>query len=162
MFFIVFDHANACARFGWSKYTTYKIYISCKMLLHGWSLSQQQSPTFFMWAVLVDCLFFDHLRSIFHHLIHFFNINNNGRWRHSKKVDSNLLLFLESQFQSIDTTKENEILYKSSPGFEPTTFLIHDLSIDDLDRSTTVGRQQSYTLLRPKQKNVICLNIVHI
>ena len=31
---------------------------------------------------------------------------------------------------SIDVSaKENEILYKSSPGFEPTTFLIHDLSI---------------------------------
>ena len=37
--------------------------------------------------------------------------------------------------------KKNEVLYNSSPGFEPTTFLIHDLSWD-LDRSTTVGRQQ--------------------
>ena len=88
---------------------------------------------------------------------HIFNINNIGRWRHSKKVDSNLLLFLESHccrfqfchretvsfFQSIDTTKENEILYKSSPGFKPTTFLILDLSwLDDLDRLTTVGRQE--------------------
>ena len=40
------------------------------------------------------------------------------------------------------TQKKNEVLYKSSPGFEPTTFLIHDLRTDALDGSATVGRQE--------------------
>ena len=31
-------------------------------------------------------------------------------------------------FESLTPQKKNEVLYKSSPGFEPTTFLIHDLS----------------------------------
>ena len=39
------------------------------------------------------------------------------------------------------TQKKNKVLYKSSRGFEPTTFLIHDLRNDALDRSATVGRQ---------------------
>ena len=38
------------------------------------------------------------------------------------------------------TQKKNEVLYKSSPGLEPTTFLIHDLRTDALDPSATVGR----------------------
>ena len=65
--------------------------------------------------------------------------NNIVRWLHqSKKVDSNLLLFLETYSTP---QKKNKISIKSLPGFEPTTFLIHDpiRKHDELDRSTTVA-----------------------
>ena len=36
------------------------------------------------------------------------------------------------------------MVHKFSPRFEPTTFLIHDLRTDALDRSATIGRQFQY------------------
>ena len=43
---------------------------------------------------------------------------------HAKKIDSNLLLFLDRNSTRSTPQKKNEVLYKSSPRFEPTTFLI--------------------------------------
>ena len=58
-------------------------------------------------------------------------------------ASSSQISFLFSIDLSTSTKEKTNELYQSpTPGFEPTTFLIHDLErrIDALDRSATVGR----------------------
>ena len=55
------------------------------------------------------------------------------------QIADHLILPFDPSIQSF-AQKKNKVLYKSSPGFEPTTFLIRDLRTDALDRSATVGR----------------------
>ena len=91
-----------------------------------------------------------------------------------KKVDSNDLLFLENSSKTANSNsnrteilpfdlrhyfrhhkRKTDILYKlPSPGFEPTTFLFHDLrrKTDALDRSATIGRPQQERLHMGIQK----------
>ena len=91
---------------------------------------------FLMWDPIAGILFSGHLEPIFLHFIITLIYFNITRWSHLKKLirttpssvprrtadRRSLILPFDPSIQSFDTTKErNEVLYKSSLGFEPTS-----------------------------------------
>ena len=74
------------------------------------------------------------------HLHTHININNNGRWRHARRrlirttscssKNCRPQIAFDSSIRFRHHKRKTDSLYKlPSPGFEPTTFLIHDLRI---------------------------------
>ena len=91
-----------------------------------------------MWAAHSGPPLFDHLRSVFSSFTTlYYNIQD---WFERPLVPRRIANSIEF-FHSILQHHKRKTMTFPSPGFEPTTFLIHDLiqKHDKLDRSTTAA-----------------------